>query len=300
VTWVTWRQHRLEALWALVFAGLLGGVTAYTAYELWVASAGCPRFSGLGGYCLSNDVFGHIAQSILRFNLFQYGLVVLPALAGAFIGAPLVAREIENGTQHLAWTQGVTRTRWLVTKLVLVIVPLLVVAALVGYLEVVFLNVQGPQVNRWDVFDQQTPVVPAATLFALALGVAFGAVIGRSVPAMAATLVTFVIVRVGIGELARSHYIAPVMRSTHDLTALGSQADPTAWWLGFPNYYDSSEHLLGNLLGQGVGQQASYAVQYFQPGDRFWAFQTIESAILAGLALVILGFAAYWVTRRLT
>jgi ABC-type transport system involved in multi-copper enzyme maturation permease subunit len=297
MTWVTWRQHRQEALWALVLAGLLAGVTAYTAYELWVSSANCPRIPG--GNCLSNDVFGQIAQSILRFNLFQYGLVVLPALAGAFIGAPLVAREIENGTQHLAWTQGVTRMRWLLMKLVLVIVPLLVAAALVGYLEVVLLNVQGPQINRWDVFDQQTPVVPAATFFALALGVAFGAVIGRSVPAMAATLVTFVIVRVGIGELVRSHYIAPLVKTTHDFNAVGSQADPTAWWLGFPNYYDSSGHLLGNLLGPGAGQP-SYVIQSFQPGDRFWAFQTIESAILAGLALVILGFAVYWVTRRLT
>jgi len=41
-------------------------------------------------------------------------------------------------------------------------------------------------------------------------------------------------------------------------------------------------------------------VQYFQPGDRFWAFQTIESAILGALAVVILGFAIYWVTRRAT
>jgi ABC-type transport system involved in multi-copper enzyme maturation permease subunit len=298
MTWVTWRQHRFEALWALVLAGLLAGVTAYTAYELWVASANCPGTIG-HGYCLSGDLFGQIAQSILRFNLFQYGLVVLPALAGAFIGAPLVAREIENGTQHLAWTQGVTRMRWLLMKLVLVIVPLLVAAALVGYVEVVLLNVQGPQINRWDVFDQQTPVVPAATFFAVALGVAFGAVIGRSVPAMAATLVTFVIVRVGVGELARSHYIAPLMKTTHDLNAVGSQADPTAWWLGFPNYYDSTGHLLGNLLGPGAGQP-SYVIQSFQPGDRFWAFQTIESAILAGLALVVLGFAVYWVTRRLT
>lgn len=273
-------------------------VTAYTAYELWVASAGCSPIRGFG-YCLSGDVFGRIAQSILRFNLFQYGLVVLPALAGAFIGAPLVAREIENGTQNLAWTQGVTRMRWLLMKLVLVIVPLLLAAALVGYLEVVLLNVQGPQINRWDVFDQQTPVVPAATFFALALGVAFGAVIGRLVPAMAATLVSFVIVRVGIGELARSHYIAPLVKTTHDFNAVGSQADPTAWWLGFPNYYDSSGHLLGNLLGQSAGQP-SYVIQYFQPGDRFWVFQTIESAILAGLALLILGFAVYWVTRRLT
>jgi ABC-type transport system involved in multi-copper enzyme maturation permease subunit len=297
MTWVTWRQHRQEALWALVLAGLLAGVTAYTAYELWVSSANCPRIPG--GNCLSNDVFGQIAQSILRFNLFQYGLVVLPALAGAFIGAPLVAREIENGTQHLAWTQGVTRMRWLLMKLVLVIVPLLVAAVLVGYLEVVLLNVQGPQINRWDVFDQQTPVVPAATFFALALGVAFGTVIGRSVPAMAATLVTFVIVRVGIGELVRSHYIAPLVKTTHNFNAVGSQADPTAWWLGFPNYYDSSGHLLGNLLGPGAAQP-SYVIQSFQPGDRFWVFQTIESAILAGLALLILGFAVYWVTRRLT
>jgi len=43
-----------------------------------------------------------------------------------------------------------------------------------------------------------------------------------------------------------------------------------------------------------------YVVQYFQPGDRFWAFQTIESAILGALAVVILGFAIYWVTRRAT
>ena len=298
MTWVTWRQHRLEALWALVLAGLVGAFTAYAAYELWVAAPNCPRTVG-AGFCLSNDIFGQIAQSIMRFNLFQYGLVVLPALAGAFIGAPLVAREIENGTQHLAWTQGVTRMRWLLTKLVLVVVPLLALATLVGSLEVVFLNVQGPQVNRWNVFDQQTPVVPAATLLALALGVAFGAVIGRSVPAMAATLLSFVAVRVGIGELVRSHYIAPVMKTTHDLSAVGSQVDPTAWWLGFPDYYDSSGHLLGNLVGPGTGQP-SYVVQFFQPGDRFWAFQTIEAAILAGLALLILGFAVYWVTRRAT
>jgi len=124
-------------------------------------------------------------------------------------------------------------------------------------MEVVLLDVQGSQVNRWDVFDQQTPVVPAATFFTLALGVALGAVIGRPVPAMAATPVTFVAVRLGIAEVLR------------------------------------------NLLGASVGQP-SYVVQYFQPGDRFWAFQTIESAILASLALLILGFAIYWVTRRLT
>mgnify|MGYP001182390048 CR=1 FL=1 len=298
MTWVTWRQHRLEGLWALLLATLLGGLTAYVAYQISLASASCAAPRGQA-YCLPGDAWGQIAQGLLQFNLSQYGLVVLPALAGAFIGAPLVAREIENGTQHLAWTQGVTRLRWLLAELFLVIVPVVVAAAVVGYLEVIFLNVQGSAVNRWDVFDQQTPVVPAATLLALALGVAFGALIGRSVPAMAATLVTFVVLRVGIAELARANYVAPLRFKTTELSQVGSpRGNPTAWWLGNPDFYDSAGHLFRN--GPGGGAQPSYAIQYFQPGARFWAFQTIESAILAGLALLVLGFAVYWVTKRVT
>ena len=46
------------------------------------------------------------------------GLVVLvPGIIGIFWGAPLVARELEAGTYRLAWTQSITRTRWLATKL---------------------------------------------------------------------------------------------------------------------------------------------------------------------------------------
>ena len=43
--------------------------------------------------------------------------VAVPGLLGVFWGAPLVARELEAGTFRLAWTQSVTRTRWLVVKL---------------------------------------------------------------------------------------------------------------------------------------------------------------------------------------
>jgi len=47
-------------------------------------------------------------------------VLVTPALIGMFWGAPLVAREFEEGTYRLAWTQSVTRTRWLVVKLAVV------------------------------------------------------------------------------------------------------------------------------------------------------------------------------------
>ena len=44
-------------------------------------------------------------------------LLVVPLLIGMFWGAPLVSRELETGTFRLAWTQGVSRTRWLAVKL---------------------------------------------------------------------------------------------------------------------------------------------------------------------------------------
>jgi ABC-type transport system involved in multi-copper enzyme maturation permease subunit len=40
-----------------------------------------------------------------------------PALIGMFWGAPLVAREMEAGTFRLAWSQSVSRMRWLAVKL---------------------------------------------------------------------------------------------------------------------------------------------------------------------------------------
>ncbi len=270
MTWVTWRQHRQEGLWALLAVAILAGCMAVVIYELGVTP--CPAAVG-NSYCFHTDLLGSLAKWIVRYNLYQYGLVVFPALVGAFIGAPLVAREIENGTHRLAWTQGTTRARWLFVKLGLVFIPLLAGAAVVGILEVLLVNAQGPQSNHWAFFDQQAPVTVAATAFALALGVAAGSLIGKSIPAMAATLLVFVVTRVAIAELARPYYMNPLQFNSHDPSFDAGRAVPTAWVLD---------------------------PQTYQPADRFWTFQTIEAAILMVLAAVILGFAAYWVARRVT
>jgi hypothetical protein len=310
VIWVTWRQHRLEGTWSLV---LVAAMTSCLTFVIWMAShPGCPAATP-ATLCLPNDVWGMVAQQIMRLDLVQYGLVVLPALAGAFIGAPLVAREIENGTHRLAWTQGVTRTRWIFTKLGLLFIPLAAAAALVGILEVILINHMGTQANHWDWFDQQAPLIVAATVFGLALGVASGAVIGRSIPAMAVTLIGVVAVRFCLGVLARAHYMAPILFSTHDPfgnTGLG--ASPSAWWLDEPVYHDASGRAIDGskafpFNGASPGDVITYwkdhgisLAQYYQPGDRFWTFQAIESGILLALTAALLGFAVYWVTRRVT
>lgn len=42
---------------------------------------------------------------------------LIPALIGAFVGAPAVARELDTGTFRFTWTQGFGRARWTVATL---------------------------------------------------------------------------------------------------------------------------------------------------------------------------------------
>lgn len=302
MSWVTWRQHRLEGAWVVGLGGALAVAIAFVAYQL--HGSQCPGL--VNGYCFSNDVPGQIAQELAQLNLYTYGLVVLPALAGAFIGCPLVAREVENGTHRLAWTQGVTRLRWLVTKLLLILIPLLTAAAIVGLLEVALINRLGANPNRWAYFDQQAPITVASTLFAFALGVTVGAVVGRSVPAMAMTLIAFVATRIGLAELARPQYLPPLTYTTHDMSnfSFPPAGYPDAWFIDEASFYNSAGHLLArNAVPISTGspaEVATYAVQHYQPASRFWEFQTIESAILSGLALILFAFAICWVTRRVS
>jgi ABC-type transport system involved in multi-copper enzyme maturation permease subunit len=62
------------------------------------------------------------AQFLPRF------LEFLPGVLGVFVGAPLVARELESGTFRFAWTQGRTRVQWITTKLLLLGASLTAVA----------------------------------------------------------------------------------------------------------------------------------------------------------------------------
>jgi hypothetical protein len=305
VTWLTWRQHRQEAIWWLALTAAMTACIAFLTHEIAIGLGNCPGISR--GYCLPDDAAGQAAQAVLQFNLAQYGLVVLPALAGAFVGAPLVARELESGTHRLVWTQGATRTRWILTKLVMVVVPLLAAAALLGWMEILYIDAQGANANRWALFDQQAPMTIASVLLALGLGVLFGAVIRRSIPAMAATLVTFTVLRIGIAELARPIFQPQLEVRTQSGQFIDTSGMPTAWWTDQSHFVDSTGRTVPDqVISSSVGTTPAeyfrshgfWLVQHYQTGSRFWTFQAIESSILVGLGLVALAFAVYWVVRR--
>ena len=118
MAWVTWRQHRIALAGV---AALLGGLAVYlwlaglTLHHAYAAAVACHPASSLA--CESTifdctSTYSPTGQTIASL------LQVVPALIGAFAGAPVLARELETGTFRYAWTQGFGRWRWTLAKLV--------------------------------------------------------------------------------------------------------------------------------------------------------------------------------------
>lgn len=142
------------------------------------------------------------------------GLLVIlaPAVIGAFWDAPLVAGEFEDGTFRLAWTQSVTRTRWMAAKLA---VAGLASMAAAGLLSLAVTWWAGPldraARNQFATFDQRDIVPVGYAAFAFTLGVLAGALIRRTLPAMFVTLVGYVTARVAAMTWVRPHVLPPVL-----------------------------------------------------------------------------------------
>jgi hypothetical protein len=121
-----------------------------------------------------------------------------------FWGAPLVAREMETGTFRLSWTQSVTRRRWFATRVSMVVLASLVATGLLS-LMVTWWSSPFDTITHFAFgsFDQRDIVSIGYAAFAVLLGVAAGALFRRTVPAMGATLVGFVVVRYLVTDWVR-------------------------------------------------------------------------------------------------
>ena len=204
MTWLSWRQLRAQA--AAVYVAVL-------ALAIVLAVTG-PRLARLHG----TDLYDLLRPSDLR--LFRAGvfiLAVVPAVVGAFWGAPLVARELEAGTHRLVWNQSVTRSRWLLMKIGM---TTLVAAVAVGALSLAITWWSAPidgatSSARGGLSMRLTPIafgmrglVPVAeTVFAVALGILLGVLLRRALPAMALTLAVMVFVQVAVPNWVRPHLL---------------------------------------------------------------------------------------------
>ena len=340
--WLTWRQFRVQALTAAAalaaFAILLAATGPHLA-SLYAASGitGCQ-----GGSCVTAPVaFLNQLQATSPYPVvYLLGIALIlaaPAITGIFWGAPLIARELETRTFTLAWNQSITRTRWLVVKLTLTGLAAMAVTEALSLIYAWWADPIGKATGlgaSTSVFNGGrfssvifathgiTPLGYAA--FAFALGTAAGALIRRTVPAMAVTLAIFAAAQVAMPLGVRPHLIPPdhtvatidsARLDFGSLTATVVPGQPGAWLIssGAINPAGQTVNTLpaacqaafsglkpssspsACMESRGIREAITY-----EPASRYWPLQGIETGIFGALALALAGFCFWRLGRRRT
>lgn len=289
-----WRQHRGQLLWtALVvvtFIALIVGV-AHSA-DQWLAQYHQWRAQLRANHCpepTTRSGTVHVPNSGVcqalraryqggpqpafagRYNfgilVFEEGLPLLVVLIGSLVGASLVAREIEQRTQLVAWTQSVSRRRWYVTKVAVIGACLAGVGLVVGFANdrvQVPLTRGGLTSSRWQWLFSIDLAPAAEVVLAFALAVAIGAWLRRTTAAVGGALISFLILFLISAWAVRS--LTPHSHAT----GLRAAVPRDAWILGSGNYH---------------------------PAGEYWPLQLVYVAILLGLIGVSL--LAGWRATRL-
>lgn len=211
--WASWRRQRAQLITLLGVLVVGAGVIALLR-SIMLGMITSSQLAQCVTQALNDCAAPAEAQKAFReewgnpLDIGRIVIVGLPALIGVFIGAPLFARELEQGTHVLAFTQSVSRTQWLFSKLVIALVPALVVLIALQSLVSWWLSAAGtlgPRMNgpfHTFNFDIENVSPVGYTLFAFALGVFVGVAFRNSLAAMTATFGGFVVVRLALSGLA--------------------------------------------------------------------------------------------------
>jgi ABC-type transport system involved in multi-copper enzyme maturation permease subunit len=317
--WLTWRQSRvqfLSAATALVVIALACGLTASGLNHLYALYGTHPA-----------KFLAHVQTSSYPVLFFAGGAIMYltPLVIGAFWGAPLIARELESGTHRLAWNQSVTRTRWLMSKLAITGGTAMAFAAITSLLlswwagpieKAGGLPVGSSQLSKFEpiVFGTSGIVPIGAAAFAFTVGVTLGLFLRKTIPAMAVTLSVFVALLIAMPLAVAPHLITPAQytrpvvanlaTTTMTMTGNGEINDPVT---DMPGAWILSDQVItksGSVFVMS-GQPACQAGQaqcnawiaaqplrqhlVYQPANRYWMFQILETLIWLAAALALVG-----------
>ncbi len=338
MTWLVWRQYRLQAAIAALVLAAFAAIMLITGFQMaaqWhTMLASCTA----SGTCGTLQVGGAPLGSVLGHD-FAILSMLAPALFGALVGAPLVAHEFEARTTDFVWAQSITRTHWLVAKIGWLLLAAAVwggvISALVtwwaGPRNAAFANAFQP-----NYFDQQGLVPVGYSVFATALGIAAGAVIRRTLPAIAIVIGGFIGMRLWVSQDLRMHFMSPVATyygvaanfnypagsiqvggglvnaSGQLVTGAGSQSSLMVDGVPSTSLPAACQKLIPASANGPAGpphgpmnavlgclQRMGYR-QFisYQPISRYWAFQGIETGLYVAVAAVLIALTFVVVLRR--
>ena len=308
MTWLLWRQHRLQAgIAAAAYAGFMVAIllTGWRMAHIYHSAMVICRADGTCGDLHLFQGYGAIIDLV---NL----TAVVPLLIGLFWGVTSVGREVETGTHVLSWTQSVTRHHWLAAKIGL----LMAAAAVWGTAVTIAVTWWSKTPNSYysDRFDPARfmiqGIVPVGyALFAAALGLAAGALIRRTLPALAVTVFGYVAALVVVSNWVRPNLAA---QAVSDVPFDQPNAVSSGSWILRQDIVLHGKALGGAFrlpaqcaTGQGkdnvrqcLADLGYRYVVHYQPANRYWPFQWVEFAGFVALAAVLVGLAWFTVLRR--
>jgi hypothetical protein len=330
MSWLVWRQYRTSAAISAALLAALAALVVITGLQI------AAQFHAAFGSCLAASTCRFPNENV-NLDSGPLGFVIeftlaVPALLGMFLGAPLVAREIETGTGQFAWTQAVTRRRWLAVKVGWLLLAALAWGGAVGALvtwwsgpkNAAYLNAFSP-----GTFDVQGIMPAAYSVFAMALGITAGTLIRRVLPALGVTLFGYFGVRLAFMGWIRQHYMTPVTVNYSIAAQTPYQPAGAFWQLaqgfigphgpltlpplpggdhsavvgnGFPASAVPAvcstgpghvQSMLSCLASHGYAQYLTY-----QPASRYWPFQFTEAGIFVAIATALIAVTFAVINRR--
>jgi hypothetical protein len=211
MSWLIWRVYRAQAVIVVLLVAAFAALLVVTGVRM------AAQWNSALVTCTQSHSCGNLSGTLFLGSHAVGFLVIMtlgvPAVLGMLFGAPLLASEFETGTSLFAWTQSVTRRRWLAAKTGWLLLAAAAVGAVVSGLVTWW---SGPnnalQANAFEPgrFDIMGIAPVGYAVFAVALGITAGALLRRTLPAVGITLAGFIAVRFVIFSWVRPHFMSAV------------------------------------------------------------------------------------------
>jgi hypothetical protein len=294
LVWTVLRLHR-TALWVW-----LAFVAATAGFLLWLTGPAAEatqrklEMFGYGGVLEASSSSATLfAFTSGAYNDLFYDpdtLITLASFAVAlFAAGPLIARELEDGTAQLVWTQSVSPARWLAAKLAVPACFLVLgnglLAALYHRLWDAHSNLLVAGITPRALYFSLGPATVAAPLLGLALGALIGLAVRRTLPALALSGFAYFLIYAFRGNhwpfQGRYTQPEPYSHSWAIDTTGAKVPDPGC----YANRHCLAEHHI-----------VRFAREYL-PSPDYWPRQLLETGVLLALA-ALAAAAAFAVLRR--